>query len=196
MFKWQRSISWLIRFIADNTFITMKITFNTLYWWLKITLYTGTTQKISWSTQFSYSGKVIWTLKNMELDFLDAACSGSQGSSYPDSKVYGANMGPTWGRQDPGGPHVAPINLAIRVLVNPAPKGKVHLMIYDHGFVILWSAVVNSLRSSAAYMCQQTGSPLIQATNHCLNQCWYSSISPYGVTRPQWVKTQIIQTTN
>ena len=25
--------------------------------------------------------------------------------SFPDSKVYGANMGPTWGRQDPGGPH-------------------------------------------------------------------------------------------
>ena len=26
----------------------------------------------------------------------------------PDSKVYGANMGPTWGRQDPGGPILAP----------------------------------------------------------------------------------------
>ena len=23
----------------------------------------------------------------------------------PDSKVHGANMGPIWGRQDPGGPH-------------------------------------------------------------------------------------------
>ena len=31
----------------------------------------------------------------------------------PDSKVYGANMGPTWGRQDPGGPHVGPMNFAI-----------------------------------------------------------------------------------
>ena len=31
----------------------------------------------------------------------------------PDSKVHGANMGPTWGRQDPGGPHVGPMNLAI-----------------------------------------------------------------------------------
>ena len=30
---------------------------------------------------------------------------------YPDSKVHGANMGPTWGRQDPGGPHVGPIEL-------------------------------------------------------------------------------------
>ena len=26
---------------------------------------------------------------------------------YPDSKVHGANMGPNWGRQGPGGPHVA-----------------------------------------------------------------------------------------
>ena len=31
----------------------------------------------------------------------------------PDSKVHGANMGPTWGRQDPGVPHVGPMNFAI-----------------------------------------------------------------------------------
>ena len=33
--------------------------------------------------------------------------------SNPDSKVHVANMGPTWGRQDPGGPHVGHVNLAI-----------------------------------------------------------------------------------
>ena len=31
----------------------------------------------------------------------------------PDSKVHGANMGPIWDRQDPGEPHVGPMNLAI-----------------------------------------------------------------------------------
>ena len=31
----------------------------------------------------------------------------------PDSKVHWANIGPTWGRQDPGGPHVGPMNFAI-----------------------------------------------------------------------------------
>ena len=31
----------------------------------------------------------------------------------PDSKVHGANIGPIWGRQYPGGPHVGPMNLAI-----------------------------------------------------------------------------------
>ena len=30
----------------------------------------------------------------------------------PDSKVHGANMEPIWGRQDPGGPHVGPMNFA------------------------------------------------------------------------------------
>ena len=28
----------------------------------------------------------------------------------PDSKVHGDNMGPIWGRQDPDGPHVDPMN--------------------------------------------------------------------------------------
>ena len=34
---------------------------------------------------------------------------------YPNCKVHGANMGPIWGRQDPGGPHVGPLNFAIWV---------------------------------------------------------------------------------
>ena len=31
----------------------------------------------------------------------------------PESKVHGANMGPIWGRQNPGGPYVGPMNFAI-----------------------------------------------------------------------------------
>ena len=30
-----------------------------------------------------------------------------------DSKVHGANMGPTWALSAPGGPHVGPMNVAI-----------------------------------------------------------------------------------
>ena len=30
-----------------------------------------------------------------------------------------------------------------------------------------------------------------QATSHYLSQCWPRSLSPYGVTRPQWVKTRV-----
>ena len=31
----------------------------------------------------------------------------------PDSKVHGANTGPIWDRQDPGGSHVGPMNFVI-----------------------------------------------------------------------------------
>ena len=30
-----------------------------------------------------------------------------------------------------------------------------------------------------------------QATSHYLSQCWPRSVSPYGVIRPQWVKTHL-----
>ena len=46
-------------------------------------------------------------------------CTGGQADSlvsYPDNKVHGANMGPIWGRQDQGGPHVGPMNFAIWVV--------------------------------------------------------------------------------
>ena len=37
-------------------------------------------------------------------------------NGFPDGKFHGANMGPIWGRQDPGGPHVGPMNFAIWVV--------------------------------------------------------------------------------
>ena len=44
---------------------------------------------------------------------LEHFCNLWQTNTLPDSKVHGANMGPMWGRQDPGGPHVGPMNFAI-----------------------------------------------------------------------------------
>ena len=32
-------------------------------------------------------------------------------------------MGPTWGRQDPSGPHIGPMNLAIRVFFQNIHNG-------------------------------------------------------------------------
>ena len=32
----------------------------------------------------------------------------------PDNKVHGATMGPTWVLSGPDGPHVGPMNLAMR----------------------------------------------------------------------------------
>ena len=43
---------------------------------------------------------------------------GSVMCSFHDSKVHGANMGPTWVLSSPGGPHVGPMNLAIWVPIS------------------------------------------------------------------------------
>ena len=40
------------------------------------------------------------------------------GKRHPDSMVHWAYMGPTWGRQNPGGSHVGLMNLAIRACIN------------------------------------------------------------------------------
>ena len=43
--------------------------------------------------------------------------------SYPEKKVHGANMGPTWVLSVPDGPHVGPMNVAISVsIVNTLKK--------------------------------------------------------------------------
>ena len=54
------------------------------------------------------------TAKNSKLCFL-AICEGIYS---PDSKVHGANMGPTWVLLAPDGPHVGPINFAIWEVTN------------------------------------------------------------------------------
>ena len=43
--------------------------------------------------------------------------------TYPDSKVHGANMGPTWVLLAPGGPHAGLINLSIWVAANRKSQG-------------------------------------------------------------------------
>ena len=52
---------------------------------------------------------------------------------YPDSKVHGANMGPIWGQQDPGGPHAGPMNFAIWVDMSISgpwiPRGRIQFRI-------------------------------------------------------------------
>ena len=51
----------------------------------------------------------------------------------PDSKVHGANMGHIWGRQDPGGPHVGPMNFAIwkDILHRPLIGERIYGLVQD-----------------------------------------------------------------
>ena len=50
------------------------------------------------------------------------------GYTDPDSKVHGANMGPIWGRQHPGIPHIGPMKFAIWVMLSVTYK---YTIIYE-----------------------------------------------------------------
>ena len=61
------------------------------------------------------------------------ATASDNAGPYPDSEVHhdGANMGPIWGRQDPGGPHVG-INLSIW---DPMPHYTGDIVCQIHPFI-------------------------------------------------------------
>ena len=96
--------------------------------------------------------------------------------TYPDSKVHGAHLGPIWGRQDPGGPHVGPMNFAISVHTSKswpffnslAPgrfEGKFSWIILAP--VLLSLDLTNDKSTSVQVMvwCRQ-------AASHYMRQCW------------------------
>ena len=59
------------------------------------------------TAQYVFAGDVLCNMSSPNRCLINHCC--------PDSKVHGANMRPIWGRHDPGGPHVGPMNLAIWV---------------------------------------------------------------------------------
>ena len=67
---------------------------------------------------YMYHGIYRWRGKNHLVAhiYLDTSMviTVSQCQIIPDSKVHGTNMGPTWVLSAPCGPHVGPMNLAIR----------------------------------------------------------------------------------
>ena len=54
-----------------------------------------------------------WYFHDSLHHYLKSAVTQTHTSCIPDSRVHWANMWPIWGRQDPGGPHVGPMNFAI-----------------------------------------------------------------------------------
>ena len=56
----------------------------------------------------------------------------------PDSKVNGANMGPFWDRQDPGGPHVGPMNFAIWVTFSNKKSDNKPIKVSIYGYIYIY----------------------------------------------------------
>ena len=64
----------------------------------------------------------------------------------PDSKVHEAHLEPTWGRLDPGGPHVGPMNLVIWDVVNIEAETKLAAITQEVFFkCIFWNENVSIL---------------------------------------------------
>ena len=59
----------------------------------------------------------IWPSLSTHVPYHLVVLHHQQVQGFPDNKVHGANMGPVLGRQDPGGPHVGPMNFAIWVTI-------------------------------------------------------------------------------
>ena len=86
---------------SDNNVSCYKVPVTENQWRL---LYSGKTGNVS-------EGKSETVRCNQEINQQNVNINPIQ--VYPDSKVHGANMGSIWGRQDPGGSHVGPMNFAI-----------------------------------------------------------------------------------
>ena len=107
---------------------------------------------------------------------------------FPDNKVHGANMGPTWVLSAPDGPHVGPMNLAIR---DSYCQGSYHCgqhstsAITKHDWLAAWMSVIHqsALRTILCATPSQGGmihTPVLLQTDwynicimtsHVFNQC-------------------------
>ena len=77
--------------------------------WLSYPLFYMSFPVLSEIEVVMYGSEVEWRQSN-----ISQAGSFWNEKHIPDSKVHGANMGPTWVMSAPDEPHISPMNLAIR----------------------------------------------------------------------------------
>ena len=83
--------------------------------------------------------------------------------AFPDTKIHGNNMGPTWALSAPDGPYVGPMNLAIRVtLLNTVTDmARCNAVLFDgtksyprtHNLSMCWSSVLDRCRWKISLLC-------------------------------------------
>ena len=75
----------------------------------------------------------------------------------PYPKVHGANMGLIWDRQDPGGPHVGPVNFAISVSASDLHNARATIL---NPFNNIDYKIIEKIRWNKTW---------IEADNPCIN---------------------------
>ena len=103
----------------------------------------------------------------------------------PDSKVHGANMGPTWVLSAPDEPHVGPMNLAIWGSLQNS------LWLHDHCFMIIkcryhlwhseWTQQNKPMWTSDAIWRHIFGSSLAQVIICCLTGTGNTYLCRHGI---------------
>ena len=71
----------------------------------------------TWRPGDTYCGSVFQISATLEIFTTLWQLDKQNAKDLPDSKVHGANMGPTWVLSAPGGSHVSPMNLAIWAII-------------------------------------------------------------------------------
>ena len=91
---------------------------NPTYAWLNLVDFTLDNEQ-QWTTMAI--SQISLTKFHLKLLSVATLLSLVHGRGVPDSKVHGANMGPTWVLSAPDGPHVGPMNLANFGVASVAP---------------------------------------------------------------------------
>ena len=93
--------------LASGQNFTLNMTWNhTKPWCLSLDIFIENTNKV-----------IIQMKVNTVFAYRHQSICRHNVDNHPDSKVHGANMGPTWVLSAPDGPHVGPMNLAIRATI-------------------------------------------------------------------------------
>ena len=89
----------------------------------------------------------------------------------PDSKVHGANMGPTWFLSDPDGPHVRPMNLVIKLMCSAS----VVVLCFTYNAYSWWCQDMEDLSLLLALCEKIHWWPLDSPQRELLTWCFYNA---------------------
>ena len=144
----------------------------------------------------THTHTLIFTVKRVYIN--------NQAANYicPDSKVHGANMGPTWVLSAPVGPHVGPMKLAIRVVAQDRVSQTAGMHELQHGPLKLWRSLCVNFPWLVCH-CQFIAKPWLLSTIspariafktvYCHIYRWFHDISksrsvtPYGASRLHYI---------
>ena len=123
------------------------------------------------------------------------------GYTTPDSKVHGANTGSTWGRQDPGGPCVGHMNLAVWNIFKCILLNENICILINMSLECILSGTVDSKLSLLQIMTsRQTGDkpffnqwlPILPIHIHiCITWLWWVNISVKSILTINYDDTMI-----